>query len=157
MTPPHSEVIFAAVLEALKRIRQTDGYYTTPKQVQRYDRNDVSELERPSLTLRRPGEAKNVRGATWDCDLTFEVEGVISAADDVLEGQGTDELTAYLQDDIERALAGIGWEALQAYLNRISVVQIIDLDPNDPEDGIVVTVGINYAHDVSSTRAPLAI
>lgn len=155
MTDPHSETIIAAILAQLQEINGGNGYYTTPARVQRYDRTEEERMERPWITLIKVSEGKVLRGNAWDCTLVLAIEGAISDEED--ETEDTDFLVACLQDDIERALAAVDWEEIRAKLEQIDASNVIDMDPNDPEDGPRVTVRINYAHDYLSTRTPTAI
>jgi alkanesulfonate monooxygenase SsuD/methylene tetrahydromethanopterin reductase-like flavin-dependent oxidoreductase (luciferase family) len=156
MSDFHSEVILSAVMSALATIRRADGFYTTPEVVERSSRLGANPPGRPCLSVRKGREEKRARGNTWDCDLTVMIEAIIAAADDEREAS-TEEACAQIQDDVERALAGIDWEALRAIMTRISSANFLETDANDPEDGVEISVNINYAHDRDSTRAPLAI
>lgn len=157
MADPQSELIINAVLAALQAINASAGYYTTPQSVNRYDREDDSSVGRPAIRIYKNAEAKNLRGATWDCDLTVEIEGLIDPEEDAIDGQLTDRLIALLGDDIEKALTTVDWGSLHAVFNRMDSISTITDNPNDPEDGLRITLRINYGHDVNDTRAALAI
>lgn len=157
MTDPWVETIIAAVLLKLQAISGGEGYYSAPARIQRYDRADEARNERPWITLRKVGEGKILRGNSWDVTLTLDIEAAISAEEDSIDGVDTDVLVGQLQDDIERAIMAVDWEAIRAKIEQIDITNILDEDANDPEDGLRARLRINYAHDMLSTRAPLAI
>ena len=157
MADPHSEVILAAVLAQLQAINAGAGFHTTPRLVTRYDREDDSSIGRPAIRIYRGAEEKNLRGAAWDCDLTLEIEGLIDREEDAIDGRLTDVLIALLSDDIEKALSQVDWGSLHAVFNKQSTVSSTTENPNDPEDGFLKTVRINYGHDVNDTSAALMI
>lgn len=154
MVDPQEELIIAAVLEALEGISVEAGYYSTPENVQRYDRTEIGRAA-GSILLTKAIETKALIGNYWNCELNLEIEATIEVQEDIEFGVTTDRLLLLKQDDIEKALAAVDWTTLQAIFDRIEVAPFSSEDPNEPDDGILVRIHIRYGHDMNSTRTPV--
>lgn len=151
---PHVELIITAVFEALEGISVEAGYYSTPTNVQRYDRLDIGRSG-GSILLSKANETKALIGNIWQCELNLEIEATIQAQEDVEFDTPTDRLLGLKQDDIEKALMAVDWTALKAVYDRIEVTGFASEDPNEPDDGILARIHIHYGHDMNSTRTPI--
>jgi len=157
MADQHSEVIVAAILTALEGIDADDGYRTTPAIVQRYSRSVMDRTERPCLTVMRAGEVKAPRGTgeedSVNCDLSIEILGTIAEIEDESE-LPADRAAADLQDDVEMALQKMDWDSLQVLEEPRTITE--PFEPEDPEDGFIMSLTVRYAHKIGDSTVPLA-
>src|SRR6185369_11219952 len=120
-------------------------------------RSVMDRTERPCLTVMRAGEVKVPRGTgeedSVNCDLSIEILGTIAQIEEESEIP-EDRAAADLQDDVEKALHGVDWTGLQVLEEPRTVAE--PFEPEDPEDGFVMSLTVRYAHKIGDSTVPLA-
>ena len=157
MTDPYSETIVKALVAELKNVSVATGYYNDLAVVQRFDSREQTLAEKPNVQVLREGEEKAINGSEWHVTLRVRVLALISPPSTIGD-LTTDELTAQLQDDVERAIlkAFDPQGAVQATLERYSADSVISEDDADPHEGVTFRLTIHYKHDQLDTRLVLA-
>ncbi len=157
MTDPYSETILKALVAEIQKVSVATGYYQDLAIVQRFDSREQTLAEKPNVQVLREGEEKAINGSEWHVTLRVRVLALI-APPKAVGDLTTDELTARLQDDVERAIlkAFDPQGVLQATLERYSADSVISEDDTDPHEGVTFRLTIHYKHDQLDTRLVLA-
>lgn len=143
----HAETLIDAIVTALGSISTGNGNTFTPQVVARWDRYTATKGPIPNILVkrRRVIRDREEQGGGWRCDL--EVDIWISILADTDGTPPTDAAESDAAFDIEKALNGMDWQALEANLARLESRSYFEEDENEPDDGIVVSAVVQYKVD----------
>jgi hypothetical protein len=140
----HAETILDAIVTALDAIRDDTGASFAPVLVARWDRYTAETGPLPSILVkrRRIVRDREEQGGGWRCDL--EVDVWISIAAETDGSVPTDKAETLAAGDVEQAINGMDWQTLEANLARIESRSLWEEDEQEPNDGAIVSLVVQY-------------
>jgi hypothetical protein len=140
----HAETILDAIVTALDAIRDDPDATFAPVIVQRWDRYTSETGPLPSILVkrRRIVRDREEQGGGWRCDLEVDCWVSISAVTD--GSVPTDKAETLAAGDVEKALNDMDWQSLQANLARLESRSQWEEDDQEPNDGAIVSLVVQY-------------
>lgn len=146
----YSETVIGVMAAALKGISGGPDYFYKVRSVTRYDRRTpVGDL--PAIRLSRERETWSQDGDSWGASIVVRVEGFVPPDENI----STDLAVSRFETDIKTALTTVRFAGHEAQLVGIDSDPFPEVDPNEPQDGVIVdvtwTFRLNYADPTIST------